>query len=185
MIPTTPSGVRTRSMVMPFGRFHFSVTLPTGSFSRATISSPFAIASTRLPSSVSRSRKAGLAPAIFASCRSAALAARISREAVRIAFAIATSALFFCAVGASASARAALRARTPISAITPAILEEAASGEASSRFERGGHDIPVRAGFYHVGMTRASCRPTGPMAYRNGRPPHKSAQAPAGACGFS
>ena len=79
------------------------------------ISSPLAIASTRFLSSASRSRKAGVAPAALASARSAALAARISRAAARMAFAIAVSALSFCAVGASASARAALRARTPIS----------------------------------------------------------------------
>ena len=31
MIATTPSGTRTRSIVMPFGRFQLSVTVPTGS----------------------------------------------------------------------------------------------------------------------------------------------------------
>src|SRR5436853_1048471 len=43
---------------MPFGRVHDSVTLPTGSGSARTTSTPSAIAATRLSSSASRSRKA-------------------------------------------------------------------------------------------------------------------------------
>ena len=38
MMPMTPSGTRTRSMVMPFGRVQDSVTTPTGSLSARTAS---------------------------------------------------------------------------------------------------------------------------------------------------
>ena len=45
MMPMTPSGTRTRSMVMPFGRVQDSVTSPTGSFKAATVSMPDAMPS--------------------------------------------------------------------------------------------------------------------------------------------
>src|SRR3954471_6011487 len=115
MMPTTPSGTRTRSIVMPFGRVHRSVTMPTGSGRSRMTSTPSAMAATRLSSSVSRSRKAASAPARLASAMSSALAARIFALSWRIARAIAASAASFCAVGASASTRAAWRARCPIS----------------------------------------------------------------------
>ena len=65
MMPTTPSGTRTRSMVMPFGRVHVSITLPTGSARPRTMSRPSAMAAIRASSSDSRSRKASVAPAAF------------------------------------------------------------------------------------------------------------------------
>ena len=65
----------------------------------------------RAPASrVSRSRKAALAPADFASATSSALAARMAARAPRMALAMAASARFFCAAGASASTCAAARA---------------------------------------------------------------------------
>jgi len=70
MMPITPSGTRTRSMVMPFGRVQHSVTTPTGSGSARTTSIPSAIAAMRLSSSVSRSRKAAFAPDALASAKS-------------------------------------------------------------------------------------------------------------------
>ena len=79
MMPMTPSGTRTRSMVMPFGRVQDSVTRPTGSFSARTTSMPAAMASTRASSSARRSRKAPDRPDARASLMSSALAARIAR----------------------------------------------------------------------------------------------------------
>ena len=117
----TPSGTRTRSMRIPFGRVHESVTVPTGSGNRCTTSTPAAIASMRFPSSARRSTNASVAPAARASARSPALAARICLLPARIAFAIAASAASFCAGGASASVRAAAFARAPISRITSAM----------------------------------------------------------------
>src|SRR5215510_14835673 len=113
MMPMTPSGTRTRSMVMPFGRVQRSVTLPTGSTRARTTSMPSAMAATRLSSSASRSRKAAVAPAALAVVRSSALAARISDLRARIACATLSSAWSFCAVGACASTRAAARACCP------------------------------------------------------------------------
>ncbi len=55
---TTPSGTRTRSMVMPFGRCQLSVTTPTGSAIARTVAMPSAMASTRACVSVRRSMKA-------------------------------------------------------------------------------------------------------------------------------
>src|SRR5207245_1121888 len=108
MMPTTPIGTRTRSMVMLFGRVQRSVTAPTGSARARTTSRPSAMAVIRRSSSARRSTKAAVAPAAFASATSLALAARMSAWRARIAAAIAASALSFCAVGASASTRAAL-----------------------------------------------------------------------------
>ena len=117
----TPSGTRTRSIVMPFGRVQLSVTAPTGSARSRTVSMPSAIAATRLPSSDRRSRKADVAPDAFASATSSALAARMPASLSRIAFAIAASALSRWAAGLSASVRAAPLARAPISRMTGAI----------------------------------------------------------------
>ena len=58
----TPSGTRTRSMVMPFGRCQLSVTTPTGSAIARTVAMPSAIASMRAGVSVRRSMKAELSP---------------------------------------------------------------------------------------------------------------------------
>src|SRR5262249_53613132 len=115
MMPTTPSGTRTRSMIIPFGRVQRSVTTPTGSASARTPSIPSAMAATRWSSRASRSRKAAFAPEDFASARSCWLAAMISDRRARIAAAMAESAASLRAVGASASARAASLARCPIS----------------------------------------------------------------------
>jgi hypothetical protein len=56
-------------------------------------------------------------PPFRASATSSAFAADIAARSARIAAAIAANALFFSAVEASASVRAARRARTPISRI--------------------------------------------------------------------
>src|SRR6266545_1391491 len=117
MMPITPSGTRTRSIVMPFGRVHCSVTFPTGSGSACTTSIPSAMAATRLSSSASRSRKAAVAPPDLAAARSAALAARMSALWVRIALAMAARAASFWAAGARASTCAPARARCPSSGI--------------------------------------------------------------------
>src|SRR5262249_47683710 len=81
MMPTTPIGTRTRSMVMPFGRVQRSVTAPTGSARARTTSRPSAMAAMRRSSSARRSTKAAVAPAAFASATSLALAARLSAPA--------------------------------------------------------------------------------------------------------
>src|SRR6516164_7166579 len=114
MMPTTPIGTRTRSIVMPFGRVQRSVTAPTGSARARTTSRPSAMAAMRRSSSARRSTKAAVAPAAFASATSLALAARMSARRARIAAAIAASALSFCAVGASASTRGAFRPRADL-----------------------------------------------------------------------
>ena len=118
----TPSGTRTRSIRMPFGRRHAAKTVPTGSLSLRMTSRPAAAAAMRSASSVSRSRKAGVAPADFASATSSALAARIAGCARRMALAMAASASFFCAAGASARVRAARRAARPISRMVASSL---------------------------------------------------------------
>ena len=123
MTPTTPSGTRTRSMVMPFGCVQASVTLPTGSGSSRTTSRPSAIASMRLSFSSSRSRNEPVSPVALPSFMSSALAERISDLPERIAAAIAESARFFCSAGASASTRAAAFASRPIAFIAAAMSE--------------------------------------------------------------
>ena len=120
MMPMTPSGTRTRSMVMPLGWIHDFVMAPTGSLRPAIASIPAAIASTRLSSSESRSMKAAPMAAERASARSSAFALRISLFRMRTAAAMARSALFFCSEGASASTRAAARAARPIPVSCPA-----------------------------------------------------------------
>src|ERR1041384_131320 len=122
MTPTTPSGTRTRSMVMPFGRVQLSVTAPTGSGRSRTTSIPSAIAATILAVSVSRSRNAAFVPAAFTSATSSALAARIPAWLSRIARAIALSAASRWLAGDNASLRAATLARRPMSAIASAML---------------------------------------------------------------
>ncbi len=107
---TTPSGTRTRSMVMPFGRCQLSVTAPTGSAMSWITRMPSAIACTRASVRVSRSIKADVAPLARTSATSSALAARIAGAPARIARSMAASARFFCSVGATANARAAARA---------------------------------------------------------------------------
>ncbi len=106
----TPSGTRTRSMVMPFGRCQLSVTTPTGSAIARTVAMPSAMASMRAGVSVRRSMKAELAPVARTSATSSALAARITGACLRIAPSMASSARFFCSGEASASTRAAARA---------------------------------------------------------------------------
>ena len=129
-------------MRMPFGRRHDAITVPTGSLSLRITSSPAAIASTRSASSdkpveKGRRRAAGFAPPPDLPHWRRGL----SRERARIALAIAASARFFCAAGASASARAAWRAARPSSrmvAVEP-IVELPGS---SDRLERGVHSNP-------------------------------------------
>ena len=58
----TPSGTRTRSITIPFGRCQLSVTTPTGSGMSRTVAMPSAMASMRAGVSVSRSMKAPVAP---------------------------------------------------------------------------------------------------------------------------
>ena len=101
---------------MPLGRRHDAITVPTGSLSLRITSTPAAMASTRLASSVSRSRKAEAAPADFASATSSALAARIAAREPRMRPWPWRPARDSCATPArSASACAAARARRPIS----------------------------------------------------------------------
>ena len=114
---TTPSGTRTRSMIMPFGRCQLSVTTPTGSGISRTVAMPSAIALTRACVSASRSMKAAVAPVPRTSATSSALAARIRGALARIARSIASSASFFWSAEASASTRAAARARAASSVI--------------------------------------------------------------------
>ena len=76
--------------------------------------------------------------------------------AARIVSAMAASALSFCAVGASASTRAALRARCPISGITAAVSASTVLSGA------------VMAAFMADFLTRppADCMPIGGLGYR-------------------
>jgi len=67
--------------------------------------------------SVRRSMKADVAPPARTSATSSALAARMAGAWLRIARAMASSARFFCSGGASASTRAAARARLARSVI--------------------------------------------------------------------
>src|SRR5882762_4292655 len=92
MTATTPSGTRTRSMTMPFGRCQLSVTMPMGSAISRTVATPSAIASMRACVSVSRSMKAAVAPVARTSATSSALAARIADALARMARSIASSA---------------------------------------------------------------------------------------------
>ena len=109
-------------MRMPLGRRHDAKTVPTGSLSLRMTSRPSAMASIRAASRVRRSRKAAVAPEALASAKSSRLAARIAACEPRIALAMAASARFFWAAGASASARAALRASRPMSRIVASSL---------------------------------------------------------------
>src|ERR1700752_2577553 len=118
----TPSGTRTRSMVMPFGRVQLSVTAPMGSGSTRTTSMPSAIPATILGVRVSRSRNAAFVPAAFTSATSSAFAARMPASLARIDLTIAASAVSRWAAGDSASVRAAAFARRPMSAIASAML---------------------------------------------------------------
>ena len=108
-------------MVIPFGRVQLSITAPTGSARSRTTAMPSAIAATRFASSERRSRNAGVVPFCFASATSSALAARMPASLARIVCAMAFSALSRCAAGLSASARAAVLPRRPISAIAAAM----------------------------------------------------------------
>src|SRR5580700_10233324 len=110
-------------MRMPLGRRQDAKTVPTGSLSLRMTSRPSAIASIRAASRVRRSRKTAVAPETLASAKSSRLAARIVACEPRIAFAMAARARFFWAAGASASARAALRAARPMSRIVASSLD--------------------------------------------------------------
>ena len=114
MMPITPSGTRTREICKPFGRVHDAVTSPTGSGRLAMSRKPLAIALTRASSSESRSMKASSRPLPRAASMSFLLASRIAPERASIRSAMASSAAFFCSVEASASVRAASRAKRPI-----------------------------------------------------------------------
>ena len=117
MMPMTPSGTRTRSIVMPFGRVQCSVTLPTGSCERAHHLE--AVRHGGDPRVIQRQpvEKAGVAPT-SACARSRGIGRQNRRLEARTASAIAARARSFCARGASASTRAAERARCPMSCIT-------------------------------------------------------------------
>ncbi len=115
MRPTTPSGTRTRSIAMPFGRIRRSITAPTGSSSPATASRPAAMPSTRLGSSLSRSSSAAVRPLSWPAAMSRALASRIAASLARMATAARSSAAALVAVGVAARITAAARARCPIS----------------------------------------------------------------------
>ncbi len=109
-------GVATRAMSSPLGTVQRASSRPMGSGSAATSSTPLAIASMRLSSSVSRSRSAGVKP--LPAAMSFALAARMSALRARIAAAAASKALFFVSVEASRIARAAPFAAAPSAIIS-------------------------------------------------------------------
>ncbi len=140
MMPMTPSGTRTRSMVMPFGRVQRSVTAPTGSAQRAHHVEAVrhggdALVVERQPVEEGRRSR----PTPWRSAMSSALAARIAALRARIASAIAASALSFCAAGASASARAAAsRARPDVvhQAGESAVLSMVLSGAVMAAIRR-------------------------------------------------
>src|SRR5450755_195939 len=102
---------------MPLGLNLSSLISPTGSARVAISRSPSAIAETLDAVSVSRSTNAASLPAVRAAATSVTFAASKSFSSRAIANAIDSSAAFFAAVGALASARAATRARSPISRI--------------------------------------------------------------------
>ena len=83
MMPMTPSGTRTRWMRSPFGRVHSAATVPIGSGSASTSSSPRAIASTRPASSCSRSSSAPLSAARPAPSRRSSRVGGENRGAAR------------------------------------------------------------------------------------------------------
>ena len=114
MMPITPSGTRTREICKPFGRVQVAMTSPTGSGSAAISRKPFAIAATRASFSISRSMKAASRPLPRAASTSLRLASRMASAFASILAAMASSAAFFFSVDASASSRAASRAKRPI-----------------------------------------------------------------------
>src|ERR1700694_5160578 len=100
---------------MPLGRNLSSLISPTGSGNAVISRTPSAIAATLDASSVSRSRNAASLPAARAAATSCALAASRVFSSRTIARAIASSAVFFAAVGARARRRDAARALSPTS----------------------------------------------------------------------
>ena len=113
MMPITPSGMRTRWILKPFGRSHSATVLPIGSASATTSATLRAIDSRRLSSSRNRSSSAPLIFAARAAAMSPALAARICSRRARMARAAAANATFFFSVPASANTAAVLTAALP------------------------------------------------------------------------
>src|SRR5581483_1396530 len=128
MMPMTPSGTRTRSILRPLGRVQLAITSPMGSGSAAMSSSPLAMASTRLASRLRRSRNAAVGRPSRAAARSRSLASSSAAVCARISAAAARSAVLLASAEASASRCAASRARRPIAAITSATLSAARGG---------------------------------------------------------
>ncbi len=120
-MPITPRGTVTRSISSPFGRVHRAITLPSGSGSAATASTPAAIASTRPASRYRRSSIAAPSPRASPARTSRTLASRITSRCARITRAIARSACSRSSPPVSASAAAAARAASPIASIVSAI----------------------------------------------------------------
>src|SRR6185295_827802 len=114
MMPTTPSGTRTRSIKSPFGRVQRASTAPTGSARSATASKPVATASMRCGSSSRRSRNAALTSASRASLRSRSLASRMAAVCPLISRPAAMSAAFFASLLACAKVLVASRAARPM-----------------------------------------------------------------------
>ena len=96
------------------------------------------MASTRLASSVSRSRNAGVARSLRTAARSRALASRIAAVCARTSPAAAARAALFASLEASASSRAAWRARTPSAAIASATDWDWATALRARAAERAG-----------------------------------------------
>src|SRR5581483_6577624 len=144
MMPTTPSGTRTRVMARPLGRFQRAVTSPTGSGRAAISSSPLAMASMRLASRVRRSRKAGVGRPSRAAARSRALASRMAAVCARSSRAAALSAASLASVEARASAREASRALPPRAAIMSATDGAAATALRARATGRAGF-LPAEA----------------------------------------
>ena len=117
MMPITPRGTRIRPTVMPEGCVLIPLISPTGSGRRAIWANPCAMASIRARVNSSRSSSAPDNPVDRAALRSAALASPMRSRALRICWAIASNAAFFCPVLALATSRAAERAASPDSCI--------------------------------------------------------------------
>src|ERR1035437_3552898 len=115
MIPTTPSGTRTRWMRRPLGRTHPSTISPTGSVRPATWRRPWAIPATRERSRRSRSTEECSAPVASNWVTSSALVARIRSAPCSMRSADLRIASLLTAADDRATARAAALALCPSS----------------------------------------------------------------------
>ena len=117
IMPITPSGTRVLMICKPFGRFPPPIISPIGSPSAIIWSTPFAMPSIRLASSMSRSCLASDIPFSFAAAMSFAFSAIIRLLFSISAFEIAARALFFCMVEAEEIKASAALALLPSSCV--------------------------------------------------------------------